>query len=412
MGDSVVIEGQPLPYYQPLIDTATGRIAGYEALARLRKDNDEVVSAGPLFSDSQVDQAELLQLDRQVRRMALEHFQATPTGFISLNISPKWLSKVSLETPLPSLVLLEQVGLPPEKVVFEISGLQGDVERLSKVVALYRAAGIRVAVDDFGTGYSMLDQVIALEPDFLKLDIQLLHQVTRCNRHSSDFVKSLALMAEKSGCWIIAEGVETEEHLHFALDCGARYVQGYLFAAAEEGFLQEDAIQPLFSHLRDQYVQAKLAERGRFLELRKLLASLFGELRDWLEKGGKPNTLRAPVEYPWLLRFFLCDAYGSQISPNYEWDGERWQQDPQYLDHNWSWRPYFYRILAESDEDSRVILSSRYRDASSSSYCMTSGLFIDEGRHLLLVDIDVERLEAAAAESPLVQEVTWTPASR
>ena len=387
-----MIEGQPLPHYQPLIDTATGRIAGYEALARLRGDDGKVISAGPLFSDPQVNQAELLQLDRTVRRMAMEHFRATPTGFLTLNISPKWLANVSLEAPLPSLVLLEEIGLPPEQVVFEISGLEGDPERLSKVVALYRAAGIRVAVDDFGTGYSMLDQVIALEPDFLKLDIQLLHRVTRGNSNSSDFVKSLALVAEKSGCWIIAEGVETEEHLHFALDCGARYVQGYLFGAAEEGFLQEDAVKPLFSHLRDQYVQSKLAERGRFLELRKSLAGLFKELRGWLEQGGKPDSLRAPNEYPWLLRFFLCDAYGTQISPNYEWNGKRWQQDPRYLDHNWSWRPYFYRILASSGEDSRVILSSRYRDASSNKHCMTSGLFIDDGRHLLLVDIDVGQL--------------------
>ncbi len=388
-----MIEGQPLAHYQPLIDTATGRIAGYEAFARLRRDDGEVVSAGPLFNCPDIDQDELLQLDRAVRRLALEYFQATPAGFLSLNISPKWLAQVSLEAPLPSLTLLEEVGLPAEQVVFEIAGLEGDPERLRDVVARYREAGIRVAVDDFGTGYSMLDQVIALEPDFLKLDIQLLHSATGGNRNSSDFVKSLALVAEKSGCWIIAEGVETEEHLHFALDCGARYVQGYLFAAAQESFLPEDTFQPLFSHLRDQYVQGKLAERGRLRELRLSLTGLFRELREWLDRGGKPEQLRTPAQYPWLLRFFLCDAYGTQISPNYEWTGERWQQDPRYLDHNWSWRPYFYRILAASGED-RVILSSRYRDASSHRQCMTSGLFIDGGRHLLLVDIDVGRLRS------------------
>ena len=387
-----MIEGQPLPYYQPLIDTATGRIAGYEALARLRGEDGQVTSAGPLFSDPQVDPTELLQLDRSVRRQAVEHFHATPTGFLTLNISPKWLAGLSLDAPLPSLVLLEEVGLSPERVVFEISGLGGDPDRLREVVARYRAAGIRVAVDDFGTGYSMLDQVIALQPDFLKLDIQLLHRATQGNANNSDFVKSLALVAEKSGCWIIAEGVETEEHLYFALDCGARYVQGWLFGAAEENFLQADAVQPLFSHLRDQYVQSKLAERGRMRELRQSLAKLFGELREWLDKGGKASALRIPEDYPWLLRFFLCDAHGTQISPNYEWTGEQWQQDPRYLDHNWSWRPYFYRILAASPEGDRVILSSRYRDASSNKHCMTSGFFIDDGRHLLLVDIDVGQL--------------------
>ncbi len=69
-----MIEGQPLPYYQPLIDTATGRIAGYEALARLRAEDGQVISAGPLFSDPQVDPAALLELDRSVRRQAAEYF--------------------------------------------------------------------------------------------------------------------------------------------------------------------------------------------------------------------------------------------------------------------------------------------------------------------------------------------------
>lgn len=101
-----------------------------------------------------------------------------------------------------------------------------------------------------------------------------------------------------------------------------------------------------------------------------------------------PAHLPSPSAYPWLVRCFLCDAHGTQISPNYEWKNDAWQTDPRYLDHNWSWRPYFYQILAEAGEDSRVILSNRYRDATTNQYCLTSGLFIDDSRHLLLVDID------------------------
>ena len=115
---------------------------------------------------------------------------------------------------------------------------------------------------------------------------------------------------------------------------------------------------------------------------------LFADLRVWLSKGALPAHLPSPSAYPWLVRCFLCDAHGTQISPNYEWKDDAWQTDPRYLDHNWSWRPYFYQILAEAGEDSRVILSNRYRDATTNQYCLTSGLFIDDSRHLLLVDID------------------------
>jgi EAL domain-containing protein (putative c-di-GMP-specific phosphodiesterase class I) len=384
----IVFNGQPLPFFQPLIDTATGRIAGYEALARLKDDQGQIVSAGPLFTDPTVDPVDLLELDRTIRRLAFEAFRDNPAGFISVNISPLWVSQLEPGKPLPSLQLLEEIGLPPEQVVFEITELQGSIQDLSDAVRRYREAGIRIAIDDFGTGSSMLDRVLALEPDILKLDIQLFRRAASGTGNSGDFVKALALMAEKSGCWIIAEGVETEKELHFALECGARYVQGYLFGRPAENFLPVDSVQAEFSRMRDEYARGKLAERNRLAELRDTLSTLFAELQQWLAKGGEPADLPSPAAYPWLLRCFLCDAQGTQISPNYEWRNGRWHTDPRYLDHNWSWRPYFYHILSEAGQGSRIIMSSRYRDATNNQYCMTSGLFIDDSRHLLLVDID------------------------
>ncbi|MEB3735522.1 EAL-associated domain-containing protein [Halopseudomonas pachastrellae] len=60
---------------------------------------------------------------------------------------------------------------------------------------------------------------------------------------------------------------------------------------------------------------------------------------------GRPTCAPAdPRNYPWLLRCFLCDAEGTQISPNFDWRDGAWQNRPRYLDHNWSWRPYFYQI--------------------------------------------------------------------
>lgn len=386
------MDGQALPYFQPLIDTATGRIAGYEALARLRDDCGHVRSAGPLFTDPNVDADDLLELDRTIRRLALERFRDNPAGFLSLNISPLWVSRLETGAPLPSLAMMAEIGLAPEQVVFEITELQGDIHQLKDVVQRYRQAGVRIAIDDFGAGHSMLDRVLALEPDILKLDIQLFRNAASGSGNSGDFVRALALMAEKSGCWIIAEGVETEAELHFALECGARYVQGYLFARPEENFLPEDAVQLTFSALRDHYVREKLAERAKLATLRNSLAELFAELRQWLASGAQPNRLPSPQRYPWLIRCFLCDAQGTQISPNYEWSDRQWRADPRYLDHNWSWRPYFYQILAEAGQDSRVILSNRYRDATTNQYCMTSGLFIDDSRHLLLVDIDIAHI--------------------
>ncbi|WP_165679413.1 EAL domain-containing protein, partial [Metapseudomonas otitidis] len=226
-----MIEGQPLASFQPFIDTATGRIAGVEALGRLRMEDATLHSVGPLFVDPRIPPAALRRLDREIREDALRRLHEAPADwFLSLNISPRWISRLRPGQALPSLKQLQRNGVSPTRIVFEITELGGASQRLPDVVARYREAGARIAIDDFGAGYSQLDRVLALQPDILKLDMQLFQAAAR-GGPSGEVVKALAQMAEKTGCWIIAEGVETEAELDFALECGARYVQGYLFAA-------------------------------------------------------------------------------------------------------------------------------------------------------------------------------------
>lgn len=386
-----VLDGQPLAVFQPFIDTATGQIAGVEALARLRDAQGYLHSAGPLFADPKTPPTALRRLDRQVREQALMRFHDAPSQwFLSLNISPRWISRLRPEQALPSLKQLERSGIDPKRVVFEITELGGASQRLPGVVARYREAGARIAIDDFGAGYSQLDRVLALQPDILKLDMRLFQEAAR-GGPSGEVVKALAMMAEKTGCWIIAEGVETDAELDFALECGARYVQGYLFARPELAFFENDAFVDRFAQLRDRYVQQKLAERARLMGLRRQLAELFAALKDNLESD-LPATLAAPVAYPWLLRLYQCDRHGTQTTPNLEWRDGAWQADSRYIGHNWSWRPYFYQLLAEGWEERRLILSSTYRDATSNQYCLTAGQFIDNGNRLLLVDIDAHGL--------------------
>lgn len=383
-----MFNGQPLAVFQPFIDTATGRIAGVEALARLRSDDGRLHSAGPLFSDPKTPPAALRRLDRDIRGQALSRFHDAPDDwFLSLNISPRWISRLRPAQPLPSLKQLEQSGIDPARIVFEITELGGASSRLPGVVASYRQAGARIAIDDFGAGYSQLDRVLALQPDILKLDMRLFQQAAR-GGPSSEVVKALAQMAEKTGCWIIAEGVETEAELDFALECGARYVQGYLFAKPEEAFFSSQAFVKRFALLRDRYVQQKLAERARLMTLRQQLSELMNTFKTWISNGEQAGRLPQPHAYPWLLRIYQCDRHGTQLTANLDWREQTWHSDSRYIGHNWSWRPYFYQLLAEGWEERRLILSSTYRDATTNQYCLTAGQFIDNGKRLLLIDID------------------------
>lgn len=225
-----MIDGQPVAVFQPFIDTATGRIAGIEALGRLRQADGSLCSVGPLFTDPKVSPGSLRRLDRQIRDDALARLHGAPQDwFLSINISPRWITRLRPNQALPSLKQLERHEISPQRVVFEITELGGGNHKLAEVVSRYRDAGARIAIDDFGAGYSQLDRVLALQPDILKLDMRLFQEAAR-GGPSGEVVKALAQMAEKTGCWIIAEGVETEAELDFALECGARYVQGFLFA--------------------------------------------------------------------------------------------------------------------------------------------------------------------------------------
>jgi EAL domain-containing protein (putative c-di-GMP-specific phosphodiesterase class I) len=381
-----VIDGQPLACFQPFIDTATGRIAGVEALGRVLQDDGQLKSVGPLFADPKMPAAALRRLDRKIRDDALSRFHQAPDDwFLSLNISPRWISRLRPGQPLPSLKQLQQHGVEPERIVFEITELDGNSQRLAEVVGRYRDAGARIAIDDFGAGYSQLDRVLALQPDILKLDMRLFQAAAK-GGPSSDIVKALAQMAEKTGCWIIAEGVETEAELHFALECGSRYVQGFLFAHGEQEFYAADAFVERFAQLRDRYVQQKLAERARVMDLRQQLASLILILQRWDQRS--LNQLPKLHDFPWLLRFYQCDRHGTQLTPNLEWREGEWQSDATYIGHNWSWRPYFYHLLAEGWHERRLILSNTYRDATTNQYCLTAGQFYDNDQRILLIDVD------------------------
>ena len=99
-----MIEGQPLASFQPFIDTATGRIAGVEALGRLRMEDATLRSVGPLFVDPRIPPAALRRLDREIREDALRRLQEAPADwFLSLNISPRWISRLRPGQALPSL---------------------------------------------------------------------------------------------------------------------------------------------------------------------------------------------------------------------------------------------------------------------------------------------------------------------
>jgi len=170
-----------------------------------------------------LDRLEIAARKAAVNRMVLDGI----TENLFINVTPS-----AIEDPMASLSetidFIDAAGIPHERIVFEIveSDQAHDLPALQRLLGTHREAGFRVALDDVGAGYSGLNLVHQLRPDFIKLDMELIHGVTTDPYKALITTKTLEIAAAL-GIESIAEGVETDEELDWVRENGATYAQGY-----------------------------------------------------------------------------------------------------------------------------------------------------------------------------------------
>jgi EAL domain-containing protein (putative c-di-GMP-specific phosphodiesterase class I) len=381
------ISTQLFPYFQPIIGSANGAIVGYEALARRYDSQGNVKSAGELFLHPDISDNQLIGWDRSVRRQALQRFsELTDNCYLTLNISAAWIDYLENFDSLPTLLMLDEFEIDKKRIVIEITETEGNLDKLLKAVEQYRKHGLKIAIDDFGAGFSQLERVMAIQPDIIKLDMQLFQNAAR-GGVETDIVHLLTRLAKRTGCRIVCEGVETNEDFLFGLNCGAQYMQGYLFSPATADFQNSQSYLPQISVLRDEFLTQALVKqehKNQFNErIRKLIYYLQKEVvkTDFsLEKLSTELFVNSG-----LLHFYVCDSRGNQITPNYNFSNNTWITDDKQLGFNWAWRPYFYEVLS-FQTNNRIVTSERYRDFSTDMLCKTFALRLDKMR-ILLIDV-------------------------
>ena len=384
------MQAQYFPYFQPIIDINRMCIVGYEALARTFDKDGKVVSIGALFSDPSFDRQELLGIDRSIREQALRYFANTPQDvFLSLNLSPEWMNHISDDIPVPTIVMTQKAGVDPAKIMIEFVEGVGDNSKMRKLLARYRAIGMRVAIDDFGAGFSHLDRVISLEPDIIKLDMSLLKRAMSGGM-ALEAVQSISSLARRTGSKILCEGVETEQEFYFALECGARYVQGYFFWPALPNFISTDSPKKIIRPLLEGFVTRNAEREVQVMRYTDEMMLFFLSVQ--LALDGIDLDFTALPNIPnGFLRVFLCRYNGEQISPDYEFSGEgenrRWCINAENIGCNWSMRPYFYQALAAQQlRQKNQIASAPHRDTRSGRLCQTIGKVLADDR-ILFADI-------------------------
>ncbi len=387
------------PWFQPIVEVASGRIIGYEALARRHDASGAVVSAAALFNDNEIPPPQRLEYDRQVRSAALRQFAAlsSPDQCISINLSPEWIdSLTSFELP-PTLQMIKEAGLRPEQVVIEITELNGDIDRICALAKRYREEGIKIAYDDFGAGFQQLDRILAFTPDIIKIDMRMFNDRSDMHQKSA-LMQMVGDVGARLGARVIFEGVETEDELFLALHCNASHIQGFLFSPAVEQFLPADALKSRVDELLAVHLDLAIEETARRQWHAEGIQSELLGLRDLLlaADGDLAGALTAYSPDPDILRFFICDRQGLQISANWWFSDRQWHSDSGVIGSNWSWRPYFYQLVGASDYERRILRSSTYIDIASGKRCHTLTLALDAHR-ILLVDV----LEKAQGPRPM-----------
>lgn len=374
------------PHFQPVVDIPTGRIVGYESLTRTHERSGSIVSAGHLFEDETVSDHIRLDIDRAVRKKALRRFANDPNGGqIFLNISPRWAGLVADDEETPTIKMIREVGIDPSRVVIEITEKLGDVASLESLVSSYRREGLKIAIDDFGVGGSQVDRLIALKPDYLKIDMGIFKDAAR-NGESAKVLLALSALSEQAHFEIICEGVESEEEFHFAIECGAQKVQGWLFGKADGPLLKPDITRDSVAFLQTLYLERKKAMVVRASERNNLIAKYIGLIFEY-HKQESIKTVDSSLFYDaGLLRYYLCDTRGKQISPNYNFTEDGVDCDDSYLGSYWSHRPYFPIAIGLKDKIRRKqIVSRSYVDGPTKRLCKTTAMLIDDDT-IMLVD--------------------------
>jgi diguanylate cyclase (GGDEF)-like protein len=237
--------GEIEPWFQPVVESMSGRYVGVEVLARWRHPE-----RGLLAPAAFVPIAEELGLISQIDEAVFEAACARTApwvaeGLISLvscNVSPR-----DLLDPAFSRKLIGRLGrtdLPATALTVEMTEtfLLHDLELSRRHIERLAAKGVRVALDDFGTGYSNLRALMRLPIQIVKLDRSLINDVGRDPRVSK-LVTSMLHAARALGVSVVAEGVEEEAQALFLRAAGCDRMQGYLFARPMQGDQMEAVLR-------------------------------------------------------------------------------------------------------------------------------------------------------------------------
>lgn len=228
------LASEPLDYeirYQPIVRLSNRSIVGFEALLRARL-GAEIIGAEDLITRA-TKGGWLSELDQLGRQLAIRGVGPwLGAGLLFLNImAPD--GTFDLSAARRTIRHAEDIGLEPDQLVFETAERNRyvDLDLAAAQLTKLRSSGVRLAIDDVGDGYSSLKVATSFKPDVLKLSGDLIAALP--SSEAVAIIKAVVDLAHRTGAWVVAESVETEEQARVLRTLEVDWGQGNLFGAPE-----------------------------------------------------------------------------------------------------------------------------------------------------------------------------------
>jgi EAL domain-containing protein (putative c-di-GMP-specific phosphodiesterase class I) len=234
-------DGEPLGFdfqiaFQPIVHFGESRVWAYEALVR-------GVAGEPAYTVlDQVTEANRYKFDQACRVKAIEsaseRFYA-PHLRLSINFMPNAVYEPSACIKA-SINAANRTGFDLARIIFEFTENEPmrDTGHVTNIIAAYKEFGFQTALDDFGAGYAGLGLLCRIQPDLIKIDMDVLRGLERSAPRRA-IVRGIFTIAQELGIAVLAEGVETHAELDVLRDMGVELFQGYLFGMPTLGPLPQ-----------------------------------------------------------------------------------------------------------------------------------------------------------------------------
>jgi len=234
---AAVEAGEVCAFYQPVVALDTGRLAGFEALARWQRPGVGILAPADFLG--MAEDIELLeQVSTRVRQTAIADLaswrKAYPSAqslFVAANASVSELVCEEFQAELLDQVAAADLPASAFKLEVAETEIMRDPDAAENAMQRLSKGGVALALDDFGTGYSSLARLEMLPFDVVKID-QYFVRAMHGNESAETVVRSVIQLARHFGMKVVAEGVETVGAAEQLATMGCDFAQGYRYAGA------------------------------------------------------------------------------------------------------------------------------------------------------------------------------------